>query len=91
MISFGDVLNECTLLLQSHSSETIIMRIKQENSAVSNEEFVKIIIHGYHDSMYINLSIPNIDSVRGLVWLCCLMGMLCVIGEMYNRCYYRYC
>ncbi len=69
-INFGDVLNQCVAFLNTYSSETIVMRIKQENSSASDEEFLNIFnthYAGYHGNMYLGTTIPEIGSVRGKI------------------------
>lgn len=84
-INFGDVLNECIDFLEEFSSETIIMRIKQENSSVSDKEFVNIFnthYADYHKYMYLNSSIPEISSVRGKIVI--LSNVLTLPGIPYS-------
>jgi len=69
-IKFGDVLNQCVNFLNAFSSETIIMRIKQENSTASDLEFLNIFnshYAAYHQYMYLEPSIPEIGKVRGKI------------------------
>lgn len=69
-IGFGDVLNQCVDFLNAFSSETIIMRIQQENSTVGDLEFLNIFnshYSAYHKHMYLNTSIPELGEVRGKI------------------------
>lgn len=84
-INFGDVLNQCVDFLNTYSSETIIMRIQQENSSASDEEFLNIFnthYAGYHGNMYLGTSIPEIGSVRGKIVI--LSNVLSVPGISYR-------
>ncbi|MDR0217316.1 MAG: phosphatidylinositol-specific phospholipase C [Enterobacteriaceae bacterium] len=69
-INFGDVLNECIHFLAINNSETIVMRIKQEYSSVSDEEFINI-FNGYYgsyqSSMYLGNQVPILGNVRGKI------------------------
>ncbi|OKP02064.1 phosphatidylinositol-specific phospholipase C domain-containing protein [Xenorhabdus eapokensis] len=71
-INFGDVLNECISFLENNSSETIVMRIKKEESPIpiDDVEFVKIFntyYSSYHNSMYLESAIPTLGQVRGKI------------------------
>jgi len=76
-IVFGQVLNECLEFLNNHPTETIIMRVKQEYSEASNDEFNKIFDvyrkeKGYKgdyfgDRMYTDYRVPNLGEVRGKI------------------------
>ncbi|MBC8949482.1 MULTISPECIES: phosphatidylinositol-specific phospholipase C [Xenorhabdus] len=84
-INFGDVLNECTAFLADNSSETIVMRIKQENSSVLDSEFLKIFnthYSGYHSSMYLESAIPTLGEVRGKIVI--LSDVLTLPGIPYS-------
>ncbi|MGG5505609.1 MULTISPECIES: phosphatidylinositol-specific phospholipase C domain-containing protein [unclassified Myroides] len=77
-INFGDVLIQCLDFLAANSSETIIMRIKQENSSASDEEFLTVFntkYGEYHKNMYLESSIPNLGDVR---------GKIVVLSNVYN-------
>lgn len=84
-INFGDVLVQCLNFLNTNSSETIIMRIKQENSSVSDAEFRTVFdtkYGEYHQKMYLETSIPNLGSVRGKIVV--LSNVLSVPGIPYS-------
>jgi len=69
-INFGDVLLQCYSFLNENPSETILMRIKQENSNISDEEFIKIFngkYKSYQHMMYLGTEIPNLKDVRGKI------------------------
>lgn len=85
-INFGDVLNQCVDFLKAFSSETIIMRIQQENSTVSDREFLKIFkshYAEYHKYMYLRTSIPEIGKVRGKIVV--LSNVLSVPGILLRQ------
>lgn len=52
-LNFDDVMNECRSFLRWNPSETIFMRIKQENSSVSDAEFMSIFNgrYGHYQSL----------------------------------------
>jgi len=69
-INFGDVLNQCVAFLEKNPSETILMRIKQENSSVSDSEFLNIFNNKYkpyQSKMYLGSSVPKLKEVRGKI------------------------
>ncbi|MBE8587140.1 phosphatidylinositol-specific phospholipase C domain-containing protein [Xenorhabdus griffiniae] len=84
-INFGDVLNECISFLEYNSSETIIMRIKQEGSSTPDSEFLKIFnthYSFYHSSMYLESAIPTLGEVRGKIVI--LSNVLTLPGIPYS-------
>uniref|UniRef100_UPI0036DF89D2 phosphatidylinositol-specific phospholipase C domain-containing protein n=1 Tax=Photorhabdus sp. RM322S TaxID=3342825 RepID=UPI0036DF89D2 len=63
-INFDDVMNQCLAFLRDNPSETILMRIKQEHSTASNQEFMNIFdgkYGEYRSSMYFNPSGANVS------------------------------
>ncbi|GAA4884863.1 phosphatidylinositol-specific phospholipase C [Kitasatospora terrestris] len=69
-IFFGDVLNRCREFLAAHPGETILMRVKQEYSGVSDAEFGAI--YADYLSRWPGLllggdRIPRLGDVRGRV------------------------
>ncbi|MBB1149039.1 phosphatidylinositol-specific phospholipase C [Myroides sp. NP-2] len=84
-INFGDVLKQCVDFLNTNITETIIMRIKQENSSVSDEEFLTVFntqYAGYHGSMYLETAIPELGTVRGKIVI--LSNVSSLPGIPYN-------
>lgn len=75
-LAFGDVLKYCKDFLSDNSSETLFMRVRQEDSSVSNEEF-KRIFYGYDTSpFYLESRIPTVSEVRGKIILLADVGGL---------------
>lgn len=73
-LMFGDVLNACRAFLQAHPSETVLMRVKQEYSEVSAEEFRRIFgiyldDKGYRSLFRLDGDLPTLGSARGKVVL----------------------
>ncbi|MBK3496392.1 phosphatidylinositol-specific phospholipase C domain-containing protein [Viridibacillus sp. YIM B01967] len=71
---FGDVLNEVTNFLSQHPSETILMRIKQEKSAVSNQLFNETLRkymdrypEYFWDSQNGKITNPSLGEMRGKI------------------------
>lgn len=66
--NFGDVLNECVGFLTTHPSETILMRIKQEYSTVSDAEFNAIFNNYYRPNyssyLFTESRVPTLGEVR---------------------------
>ncbi|PHM68750.1 phosphatidylinositol-specific phospholipase C [Xenorhabdus kozodoii] len=84
-INFGDVLNECISFLANNNSETIVMRVKQENSSVTDSEFLNIFnthYSDYHSSMYLDSAIPTLGEVRGKIVI--LANVLTLPGIPYS-------
>lgn len=67
-ISFGDVLVDCGSFLKVNPSETILLRIKQEYSTASDEEFVNIFESKYRanfsDILFTEPRVPTLGEVR---------------------------
>lgn len=73
-LMFGDVLNACGAFLQAHPSETVLMRVKQEYSEVSAEEFRRIFglyldDKGYRSLFRLDGGLPTLGQARGKVVL----------------------
>lgn len=73
-LMFGDVLNACRAFLQAHPSETVLMRVKQEYSEVSAEEFRRIFgsyldDKGYRPLFRLDAGLPTLGQARGRVVL----------------------
>ncbi|MGW1376478.1 phosphatidylinositol-specific phospholipase C domain-containing protein [Streptomyces sp. NPDC002446] len=73
-LMFGDVLNSCRAFLQAHPSETVLMRVKQEYSEVSAEEFRRIFgiyldAKGYRSLFRLDGDLPTLGRARGRVVL----------------------
>ncbi|MCW2488738.1 phosphatidylinositol-specific phospholipase C [Candidatus Symbiopectobacterium sp. NZEC127] len=69
-LNFGEVLNQCISFLNQNPSETILMRVKQEYSTVSDTEFIRIFNEqygNYHSRMYLNTATPSLDQVRNKI------------------------
>ncbi|MCD9146031.1 phosphatidylinositol-specific phospholipase C [Streptomyces albireticuli] len=71
---FGDVLEICNGFLKENPSETILMRIQQEYSEVSGEDFQAIFRdyldkRGWGSLFYVSNSFPKLGSARGKVIL----------------------
>lgn len=85
-INFGTVLEECISFLKENPTEIIIMRIQQENSSVSDREFLEIFntkYACYHPYMYLKSTIPDIGEVRGKIVI--LSNVLSVPGISYRK------
>ncbi len=71
-IFFGDVLNLCQAFLAQHPQETVLMRVKQEYSTVSDADF-QAIFATYQaarpDLFWAQDRIPRLGEVRGRVVL----------------------
>ncbi|WP_441249402.1 phosphatidylinositol-specific phospholipase C [Kitasatospora sp. McL0602] len=69
-IFFGDVLNQCQAFLAQHPQETVLMRVKQEYSTVSDQDFGTIFA-GYAAArpglFWTEDRIPRLGEVRGRV------------------------
>ncbi|WP_261569691.1 phosphatidylinositol-specific phospholipase C [Frankia gtarii] len=69
-IMFGDVQQKCADFLYSHPSEFILMRVKQEYSHESDEDFREIFNNRYLRSYYYtDSSIPTVGQARGKIVL----------------------
>ncbi|MFK0294089.1 phosphatidylinositol-specific phospholipase C [Streptomyces sp. NPDC090442] len=73
-LMFGDVLNACRDFLRAHPSETVLMRVKQEYSEVSAEEFRGIFgtyldAKGYRSLFRLDPGLPTLGQARGRVVL----------------------
>ncbi|MET7800214.1 phosphatidylinositol-specific phospholipase C [Streptomyces decoyicus] len=73
-LMFGDVLNACRAFLRAHPSETVLMRVKQEYSEVSAEEFRRIFgiyldDKGYRSLFRLDAGLPTLGQARGRVVL----------------------
>ncbi|MFE7540816.1 phosphatidylinositol-specific phospholipase C [Streptomyces platensis] len=73
-LMFGDVLNACRAFLRAHPSETVLMRVKQEYSEVSAEEFRRIFgsyldDKGYRSLFRLDAGLPTLGEARGKVVL----------------------
>ncbi|MGV4927736.1 phosphatidylinositol-specific phospholipase C (plasmid) [Streptomyces sp. BHT-5-2] len=73
-LMFGDVLNACRDFLRAHPSETVLMRVKQEYSEVSAEEFRGIFgsyldAKGYRPLFRLDPGLPRLGEARGRVVL----------------------
>lgn len=71
-VGFGQVFGECIDFLFAHPTETIFMRIKQEESNASNAQFMKIFNEKYggcHKYMHFSKNgiIDKLGDVRGKV------------------------
>ncbi|KEH99981.1 hypothetical protein Z954_14960 [Clostridium botulinum C/D str. BKT2873] len=73
-VMFGNVLNEAIDFLHRNPSETILMRVKQEYSSVSNSEFnatFKSYVDRYKgwfwDNKGNNMQNPTLDDIRGKI------------------------
>lgn len=79
-INFGDVVKICREFLSNSPSETVLMRVKQENSQASNSEFVKIFndvyYSNYKDIMYVTDQVPLLGDVRGKIVIISNVGTL---------------
>ncbi|WP_043268006.1 phosphatidylinositol-specific phospholipase C [Streptomyces sp. CT34] len=73
-LMFDDVLNACRAFLRAHPSETVLMRVKQEYSEVSAEEFRRIFgsylgAKGYRPLFRLEPGLPTLGRARGRVVL----------------------
>ncbi|MFJ9407680.1 phosphatidylinositol-specific phospholipase C [Streptomyces sp. NPDC101393] len=73
-LMFGDVLNACRAFLEAHPGETVLMRVKQEYSEVSAEEFRRIFEvylddKGYRSLFRLDAGLPTLGQARGKVVL----------------------
>ncbi|GGU50369.1 1-phosphatidylinositol phosphodiesterase [Streptomyces albospinus] len=73
-LMFGDVLDSCRTFLTAHPSETVLMRVKQEYSEVSAEEFRRIFgiyldAKGYRPLFRLEPGLPTLGQARGRVVL----------------------
>lgn len=73
-LMFGDVLNACRAFLRAHPFETVLMRVKQEYSEVSAEEFRRIFDiylddKGYRSLFRLDAGLPTLGQARGRVVL----------------------
>ncbi|MCB5910247.1 phosphatidylinositol-specific phospholipase C [Streptomyces pinistramenti] len=73
-LMFGDVLNACRDFLRAHPSETVLMRVQQEYSEVSAEEFRRIFDiyldgKGYRSLFRLDGGLPALGEARGRVVL----------------------
>ena len=72
-INLDNALNQIVPFLQAHSSETVLMSIKQENSPVGSSLPLDQVINNYiqrnPNLWYTNNSIPTLGQVRGKIVL----------------------
>lgn len=73
-LMFGDVLNACRDFLRAHPTETVLMRVKQEYSEVSAEEFRQVFVSyldgkGYRSLFRLDAGLPTLGDARGRVVL----------------------
>ncbi|MDI3407427.1 phosphatidylinositol-specific phospholipase C [Streptomyces cavernicola] len=73
-LMFGDVLIACRDFLAAHSSETVLMRVKQEYSEVSDVDFAAIFtdyldVRGWRSLFHIGDALPSLGQARGKVVL----------------------
>ncbi|PYC70159.1 phospholipase [Streptomyces tateyamensis] len=71
-IFFGDVLNDCQAFLAQHPGETLLMRVKQEYSTVSDTDFAAIFAdyqNRWPGLLWTQNRIPSLGEVRGRVVL----------------------
>ncbi|MFI6843174.1 phosphatidylinositol-specific phospholipase C [Kitasatospora sp. NBC_00085] len=71
-IFFGDVLNQCQAFLAAHPGETLVMRVKQEYSTVSDAEFGAVFAdyqRRWPGLFWAEDRIPRLGEVRGRVVL----------------------
>ncbi|MGW8569522.1 phosphatidylinositol-specific phospholipase C [Streptomyces niveus] len=73
-LNFDDVLTACRNFLQSHPSETVLMRVKQEYSSVSDAEFRRIFDtyldgKGWRSLFRLDSNLPTLGEARGKVVL----------------------
>ncbi|MER7987085.1 phosphatidylinositol-specific phospholipase C [Streptomyces noursei] len=73
-LMFGDVLNACRDFLRAHPTETVLMRVKQEYSEVSAEEFRQVFVSyldgkGYRPLFRLDAGLPTLGEARGRVVL----------------------
>ncbi|MEU6239106.1 phosphatidylinositol-specific phospholipase C [Kitasatospora sp. NPDC047058] len=69
---FGDVLNQCLAFLAAHPGETLVMRVKQEYSTVSDAEFGTLFAdyrRRWDGLFWAEDRIPRLGEVRGRVVL----------------------
>jgi len=68
-INLGQVFDQCSDFLSTHTSETILVSIKQENSSVSDKDFIalfnKYIVN--RENIYSSSEIPKLSKVRGKI------------------------
>lgn len=85
-INFGKVLQHCRDFLRQHPRETILMRLQQEYSSASADEFKRIFDAEYlsaaSDILCIAETVPTLGQARGKVIL--LSGMPYVGGIWFN-------
>ena len=68
LITLRTVLSQCDTFLKRNPSETILMRIKQERSSVSNSEFIKVfndVTSSYEHIIHQSSKIPLLKDARG--------------------------
>ncbi len=71
-VFFGDVLNQCQAFLGAHRGETLVMRVKQEYSGVSDAEFGALFAdyqRRWPGLFWTEDRIPRLGEVRGRVVL----------------------
>ncbi|MFB7614690.1 phosphatidylinositol-specific phospholipase C [Kitasatospora sp. NPDC056181] len=71
-IFFGDVLNQCQAFLAAHPGETLVMRVKQEYSTVSDAEFGALFadyLRRWPGLVRTEDGIPRLGEVRGRIVL----------------------
>lgn len=82
-IFFGDVLNDCQAFLAQHPGETVLMRVKQEYSTISDADFAAIFntyLSRWTGLFWMENRIPTLGEVRGRVVLLADNGGLPGIG-----------
>lgn len=73
-LNFDDVLTACRDFLRAHPSETVLMRVKQEYSTVSDAEFRRIFDtyldgKGWRSLFRLDSDLPTLGAARGRVVL----------------------
>ncbi|MDQ8704833.1 phosphatidylinositol-specific phospholipase C [Streptomyces sp. LHD-70] len=73
-LMFGDVLIACRDFLAAHPSETVLMRVKQEYSEVSDADFAAVFTdyldaRGWRSLFHIGDTLPSLGRARGKVVL----------------------
>lgn len=70
LITLNTVLSQCQTFLKNNPSETILIRIKQERSTLSDDAFIKVfdnVTSRYKNIIHQSRDIPLLGSVRGKI------------------------
>lgn len=89
-VMFGDVLVACAAFLAAHPGESVLMRVKQEYSQVSDADFLAVFNdyldnRGWRGLFHLGDSLPTLGAARGRVVLISDVPTLPAVGWFGSR------